>query len=444
MAAQILDEHSMLSGKSELELFSVPPTQVAIDSGYWFEVHPKNTLTSSGPYEFNITRDPLFVDLSRNYIYMKLKVTKDDGSKTAKAEGEGVAKKFPVAPINLLAKTFFKQVKLYLNDKLCYDSGDLYAYRAYLETLLNYGTEAKSTHLQAGLYYSDDPDKMDSVTNSGFQARGKWCEESRTFELMGALHTDLGFQEKLLLNHLDIKLTLYRNADSFCLMTCDAAKSDYKIEVVSMSWFVRKVQLLSTLALTLEAQLQREVARYAVRRLILKTVHVGGGRMDLPDTLIFSGQIPRRILLACLSSDAYHGSMATNPFKFEPHAINQIQITAGGVTYPRNPMLLDFKNDHYTRAYISLFETLNIVGDDKSNAISYEAYKKGYTVFGIDLSPDMSDGSHWELIREGSTYLKINFAAASPSKGIKIIVLGEFDNLLMIDGFRNTVFDFTL
>ncbi|MCP4053775.1 MAG: hypothetical protein GY739_12070 [Mesoflavibacter sp.] len=294
------------------------------------------------------------------------------------------------------------------------------------------------------MYYSDDPGAMDNNTNSGFKARGRWCEASRTFELMGTVHTDLGFQEKLLLNHMDIKLTLYRNSDNFCLITGDGGNLDYKIQVVNMSWFVRKVKLLSTLALGLEAQLQREVARYAVRRLVMKTVHVDSGRMELSDTLIFSGQIPRRLLLACVGSEAYHGSMTTNPFNFEPHAITQIQITAGGVTYPRNPMRLDFVNDRYTRAYISLFETLNIVGDDKSNSIDYEAYKKGFTVFGIDLSPDMSDGGHWELIREGSTYLKINFGAVTPASGIKIIVLGELDNLLMIDAYRNTMFDFTL
>ncbi|MCP4115683.1 MAG: hypothetical protein GY737_09810, partial [Desulfobacteraceae bacterium] len=89
MAAQLLDERSVPSGKAELELFSVPPTQVAIDSGFSFEVHPKNTLTTAGPYEFNITRDPLYIDLSRNYIYMKLKITKGDGTDIPLATGDG-------------------------------------------------------------------------------------------------------------------------------------------------------------------------------------------------------------------------------------------------------------------------------------------------------------------------------------------------------------------
>jgi len=55
-------------------------------------------------------------------------------------------------PINLIGKTLFNQVKFFLGNKLVYDSSDMYAYRAFLETELNYGHDAKSSHLQATLY----------------------------------------------------------------------------------------------------------------------------------------------------------------------------------------------------------------------------------------------------------------------------------------------------
>uniref|UniRef100_A0A915JSZ9 Galectin n=1 Tax=Romanomermis culicivorax TaxID=13658 RepID=A0A915JSZ9_ROMCU len=51
-----------------------------------------------------------------------------------------------VAPINLISKTFFEQIKIYLNGKLISESSDRYTYRAYLEMELNYGGNAKSTH----------------------------------------------------------------------------------------------------------------------------------------------------------------------------------------------------------------------------------------------------------------------------------------------------------
>ncbi len=443
MAAQVLDDQSLLSGKSELELFTVPPTQIAIDSGYWHEVHPKNTLTTSGPYEFHITSDPHWMDLSRNYIHMKLKITKSDGTDIPEPTLVNNVSKYPCAPINLLGKTFFKQIKLWLNNKLCYDSGDLYAYRAYLETMLNYGREAKNTHLQAGLYYIDESGKMDDKNNFGFRQRGAWCKTSRVLELMAPIHTDLFNQDRLMVNHMDLKLELHRNSDDFCLLTYDPARK-CKIKVESMAWYVRKVDILKTLAIGLETHLTKTPAKYPLRRVVLKTIHVAGGRRELADTLIFSGQIPRRVLITCVDANAYHGSQQLNPFNFKHQNIRQVQITAGGVTYPRNPSDLDFENDRYTRAYISLYETLNTLNDDKSNGINYSDFGKGYTIFALDLSPSGTDGNHWELIREGSTYMKINFATDTPDTGIKILAFAEYDNLLMIDKFRNVFYDYTI
>jgi len=51
---------------------------------------------------------------------MKLKITKTNGHALD-------ANHDLVAPINLIGKTFFKQVKMYVGGKLCFDSGDKYA-----------------------------------------------------------------------------------------------------------------------------------------------------------------------------------------------------------------------------------------------------------------------------------------------------------------------------
>ena len=55
--AKLLDQNSLPGTKSELDLFSLPPTQVCIDNGYW---HAKfvTSCTNDGPYEFHIESDP--------------------------------------------------------------------------------------------------------------------------------------------------------------------------------------------------------------------------------------------------------------------------------------------------------------------------------------------------------------------------------------------------
>ena len=174
--SELIDKSSILGTKCELDLFTVPPTQVSIERGFWCEIHPKTTLSSTGPYEFQITRDPNYIDLNSNFLYMVLSITKPDGTGVAKAS----ATEFGVAPINVLGKTFFKQIKVWLNNRLAYDSNDTYAYRALFETCLSYGNDAKNSHLQTAMYYKDTAGKMDSIPgNEGIKKRGAIEETAR-------------------------------------------------------------------------------------------------------------------------------------------------------------------------------------------------------------------------------------------------------------------------
>lgn len=438
--AQILDEQSQLMSKAELDLFSVPPTQVAIDNGEYCEIYPKNTVTNDGPYEFQITRDPLYLDLSRNYLHMVVKLTKGDGTDLdALPAAEGLNG----VPINLFGKTFFKQVKVWLNNKLAYDSSDTYAYRTYLESELNYGIDAKNTHMQSAMYYRDQAGIMDTWDNSGHKQRGELVKTSKVFEVMAPVHSDIFNQDRLMLSNMDIRLELHRNSDKFALMSFQDP-ADVKVNILSMMWFVRKVRILPSEALMIENHLARHVAKYPIRRVVVKTLHIGGGRRDIPTNTLFMGQIPRRIIMGCVDKDAFFGSMSKNPFNFKPYGIRQVQVIAGGKIYPRNPMVLNFEGNQYTRAYLSLFEALNMENENRSNSISYKDYANGYTFFGFDLTPDNADGSHWGLVEDGSTSIKVEFDKDTPAEGLKMVILAEFDGLLSIDRNRNVYFDYSV
>src|SRR5215472_2713015 len=105
---RFLDPHSIASTKSELDLFSIPATQVAIKRTFTDVIHTANPVTNEGPYEFRIPADTNFLHLCKHYVYFQLRIVKPDGSDLTAADHK-------VAPINAIGKTFFKQVKFYLN-----------------------------------------------------------------------------------------------------------------------------------------------------------------------------------------------------------------------------------------------------------------------------------------------------------------------------------------
>ena len=89
---------------------------------------------------------------------------------------------------------------------------------------INYGPDAKSSHLEAALYKQDTPsNRIDHVDNTGLQTRATPFRTSVWVQVMAPIHCDLFAQHKYLISNVDLRLTLYWNSDVFCLRSPGAA-----------------------------------------------------------------------------------------------------------------------------------------------------------------------------------------------------------------------------
>ena len=145
-------EESCICMKSELDLFSVPPTQTSVENGTWVEYHPITTLTENSPIEFDIpSSGEDYVDFANSYLHVKAKIVKGNG--------ENLAADDVVAPTNLWLHSLFSQVDVSLNGTQITSSTNTYPYRAMIETLLTYGGDAKQSQLTSALFYKDTAGK---------------------------------------------------------------------------------------------------------------------------------------------------------------------------------------------------------------------------------------------------------------------------------------------
>ena len=87
-----------------------------------------------------------YIDFTRSYFRMDLILKKTDRGNLATASQRWLA---PNA-----FHTIIKQPSIYVNGTLTTEQTDTYAYKAYLETVLNYGTEGEETILRPQGYYS--------------------------------------------------------------------------------------------------------------------------------------------------------------------------------------------------------------------------------------------------------------------------------------------------
>lgn len=126
---------------SGLDIFSIPPYQTAVERMYYQDVRTNSQLSGNTPLEFNVSgQNGLeYVDLKRTKLYVEAKIKKADGSSLTETEYVG--------PVNLFLHAMFAQVDVTLQGKPISTATNQYPYKAMIQTLLSYGSDAKKTSL---------------------------------------------------------------------------------------------------------------------------------------------------------------------------------------------------------------------------------------------------------------------------------------------------------
>lgn len=148
---------------NELELFNLDPTQTAVERIYYQQVLPIGQITDTSPIQFIVSgqNGMEYIDTKRSFMSIKARVVHQDGTPIQLDE--------VVGPVNLLAHALFDQVNVTIQGKFITSATGNYAYKAYIQTLLNYGNDAKTSQLTSQCFYKDIPGHLDD--NDGKNGR---------------------------------------------------------------------------------------------------------------------------------------------------------------------------------------------------------------------------------------------------------------------------------
>jgi hypothetical protein len=423
--------------RRELELFSTPPTQVAIESGMWVEHNPISSLDSSSTIEFVVSGSgDDYMDLSRSMIYVKAVILKADGTDLDDADF--------VAPVNNTLQSLFAQQDIILNDVLVSSSTMAHPYRCYIESLLNGGYDAKESKLSAEFFHRDtnieDTDPSDS-SNKGLRKRFEMVKESQMFDMIGPVHSDVFFQNRFMVSGVSLKIRLTRSKDAFVLSAANNAKT-YKLDIKDAKLYVRKVKISPSMILAHEEILKTDTCKYPIDRVEMKVFSISSSNLSYSQDNIFLGQLPNRIVLGLVENTAFNGKYDKNPFEFKHMNLNFLALHLDGQQIPSTPLKPNFDENNSVRAYYTQF----IAGDkghsDAGNCINRDMFADGHALYCFDLTPDLSSSAaHFNLIKTGNLRIEFGFAEPLPTT-TNVIILAEFDNIIEVNGDRNVSFDF--
>lgn len=409
----VLNNQSFHEGiPSELTLFDLPPTQTAVQDAYFAEIRPLSQISNDVPLEFRIaTSNTLdYLDLRGSQLYVKLKVTKSDGSNL-----DGSSK---VGPVNLFLQSIFSTVEVTLQNKVTLTCTSN-PYRSMIQTLLNYGEDAENSQLTTQLFRKDTSVAIDDCdtagSNDGLVERTAYIALSKFLDLQGGLYHDFFQMKRYLLNQVDVKVKLYRSTPAFCLLSA-TPEADFKIDITDVCLLARKVRVNPAVIFAHSEMLNTMNAKYPFTRTDCRQQSIPQGSSAFHWDNLFQGQKPDKVVVCFVDSAAASGQYGKNPFNFENCGIKSITLFADGIPINGAPSKLTFNSTRgstFVRAYTDMFQNYGKWNNDSGNNISREDFEKGYCLFTFQLQPYFGNRDDFLfLVKTANVRLEVEFTQA--------------------------------
>lgn len=220
--------------------------------------------------------------------------------------------------------------------RLVTPSTNYYPYKSYVQTLLKYEDDAKTSQLTSQLWIKDsaghlDDNDVQSGQNTGLYERYAYFAQSKLVSLIGPIYHDLFAVDRFLLNQVGVAIKFYRLKPEFCLITNELTP-DYDIIIEEMFLRIHKVHVNPAVIMGHNQMLSRTNAKYPFTRTDIKMLTIGAGQVTFSFDNIFKGIKPNRIVVEFTSSSASAGTYTSNPFDFKNLELNSINISVDCVS----------------------------------------------------------------------------------------------------------------
>ena len=285
-------------------------------------------------------------------------------------------------------------------------------------------------------------------------------------------------QNKLLLNGVQIDLKIHPNSDNFVLMS-DDAESVYSYQITDCQLKICHVEINPGLILAHSDMIKERKAVYNYTKSDIRTYSIAPGSHTRTGDDLFNGSIPSRIVVGVLDGQVYSGAIGRNPYAFNHHDVSYMSLCVNGNSVPGEPLTMDYKNNMFSSAYLSLYTGTNqyhsslytgtnqyhsslytgtnqyhsslytgtnqyhsslYTGTNQyhssfGNEITREDYKKGYCLYVFNIDEENPD-EFTNLLKKGHSRLTLRFNEA-PKRSLSVIVYSHFPAYLEVDETRN-------
>ena len=348
MAATALETEEKITG--EVDLFGPIMTQNCLLNEFNRRFAPLASIAEGAPIEFLVKgADQLYLDLNDSRLHLRVKMTKADGTNMTAATG---------AIINLPLHSLFREVSVELNGRSVSDPNQMYPYRAYLETLLNYSKETQETRLLCEGWVCDTANQL-AVTaaggdNRGLATRATMFAESKTVELVGRPHVDLFQQDRLIPPGVNLHIKFVPAPNNFVCKLVDPGnqqQENFKVKILHAALVIHTKQLTDVAELAHREILLTRNMKFPYTRVQVKHLSIPANQTSYAFDNVFTGALPDLVVIGLVDDADSAGGYQRQPFNFQTFGVNRIALMRNGTAVPRDGYKPNWTSGEYVEDY---------------------------------------------------------------------------------------------
>ena len=415
--------------------FTYDPDAPAVISTSYQKLTVDRGINSSRTVQFTVeSQDDSFIDMSQCYVKTVLRVVT--------ASGDSVPANATVYPVPYFSNMLWSQVNISLNGTPLPPNGE-YGHTATLIDLL--GTSKEKRENSAALTGSVDSHYGNSYVKNTYEDSLLWHKNhgksSEPWAIYDRIHSDVMMScGQLLANKFRLGITLIRAKDSLVLVKSPEDTTDYKVDVQSVSLYVKRIHLNQAAVLMAEKKLAQG-GKLQYQRLHTLAFNCNEGSRTWSWHNCFNGVAPRRVFMVLLGQETYFGSWSRFSTYYESAGVSAVRFCLDGREIMSEPYRTNFCYDDNDKievmksdareAYAGLCRVIGTFFNPRLNmGIEYPEFLDGSTVFAAEL-----DHSHGTEAGQGSLDVHIEFA--EPTKeSLSILILAEYPKTLHFDANR--------
>lgn len=421
---------------SGLDIFEIPKVDTSIKGGKTVYHHLATALNENNNiFEFLIP--------SENHEYTYLPLTRLEGQlQIIKADGTAIVDADGVMPANLISNTVWRQIEVELNGVQVADlSSPTYHYKAYIESHLTYGKDAKKAALKNALYTREIPGQEESMdaNHETYIERRDWLKKDNgKLNFSTPLYIDFFDSHRYLIPGTTLRIKLIKNEDRLCMMSVAANADAYKIKVNRLCISTRRLTIHDEIVERHRQMLLKQPAIYPLAQSKIRTYTINQGLSATTISNIFNGKLPRTAIIGMVRSDAFNGTINKNPYFFQPFKVNYLSLVVNGSPMPTTVFQPNFSTGECAREYAHFLDNLGIGNSNESNDVELKHFSSGSCFFPFDFSPDYCNNYHFHNGLSGSVNLELRFSEAL-AQNVTLIVYATFNEILAIDNTGKVV-----